>query len=322
MDFDLSQDLADAIDADLGADDASEWAGINAALADAEGAAEDEWTCAACGADWIIDGCIEVYAHEDGTRELAWCNCCEAAQAEYECGGIEGITGKTFEALVMELVGGDVQRVEAGQEVTRGREVELADADGLIVEKLTTEIVTGGAAQAELFKLIDGNHRHHDAPRGWHFGVVARRGALVVGVVTCGRPVSRHLQAQGCVEVTRCCVFGDDRLKRDVASALYRAAFREYVRRDCTWTTEKGKTSVFSKLITYTLPTESGASLRAAGFQDEGAAGGGSWARAARPREAKAPVDVKTRWSLPLPAPRGASKGAAKAVAAGSARSR
>lgn len=296
-----ADDFADFTDYDL--------ADYDFAGGEADDAADDAdhgvtGTCAYCGADFILDGAIEIFVDARGERRLEWRGCCASAQSIVERFGVEELLGASWEEVAAGLAGGQIQRVEAGQAVVRGREVELADSDGLIVERLETEIVTGGAAQAELFQRIDDEHRHHHAPRGWHFGVVARRGALVVGVVTCGRPVSRHLQAQGCVEVTRCCVFGDERLKRDVASALYRAAFREYVRRGCTWTTQRGQTSTFTKLITYTLPSESGASLRAAGFTDEGAAGGGSWDRAARARGDHAPTDVKVRWSLAFPAPK------------------
>lgn len=56
------------------------------------------------------------------------------------------------------------------------------------------------------------------------------------------------------------------------------------------------------KIVTYTLASESGGSLRAAGWHDDGLAGGGEWGRKARPREVVAPTEAKRRWrAAPLP---------------------
>ena len=52
----------------------------------------------------------------------------------------------------------------------------------------------------------------------------------------------------------------------------------------------------YRKVITYTLPEESGASLRAVGWARLGVAGGGSWHRAARPRTGTGPTQEKIRW--------------------------
>lgn len=61
----------------------------------------------------------------------------------------------------------------------------------------------------------------------------------------------------------------------------------------------------FTRVITYTLPSEGGASLRAAGFVLVGEAGGGSWLDRARRRdpvqrslidEREAPTEKKLLW--------------------------
>ena len=52
----------------------------------------------------------------------------------------------------------------------------------------------------------------------------------------------------------------------------------------------------YRRLVTYTLPEEGGASLRGAGFQLIGEAGGGSWSRTDRPRVDLNPMQVKLRW--------------------------
>lgn len=54
----------------------------------------------------------------------------------------------------------------------------------------------------------------------------------------------------------------------------------------------------YRKLITYTLPSESGVSLTAAGWRCIGEAGGGSWSRAARPRVDTHPLQYKMRWEV------------------------
>lgn len=255
--------------------------------------------CCFCGCDLVLEGCVDVFIEPStGARSLEVRPCCDDAVWSVQANDHAGWLGATYEQLVENLVGGNVQRVEAGQVVTRGRESEFADADGLIVERLTVEIVTGGAAQRVVFDAIERHHRHHPRPRGWHFGIVARRGWVMVGVAACGRPVSRHLQARGVVEVTRVCTWGDSRLRRDVASAIYRAAVKEYRRRRVV--RMAGRELRVTEVVTYTLGTESGASCAGAGFVNEGAAGGGSWDRAGRRRANAAPTDVKTRWSLAL----------------------
>ena len=53
-----------------------------------------------------------------------------------------------------------------------------------------------------------------------------------------------------------------------------------------------------SRLVTYTLASEGGGSLRASGWTLVGEAGGGSWDRADRPRVDKHPLQVKMRWEV------------------------
>ncbi len=52
------------------------------------------------------------------------------------------------------------------------------------------------------------------------------------------------------------------------------------------------------RLVTYTLPEEGGASLRAAGWKLIGEAGGGSWSRRSRPRVDTQPLQTKLRWEV------------------------
>lgn len=252
--------------------------------------------CPYCGEDMVLSGAIDIDRDSTGAQRLDWRGCCPEACADAEAGSLD------WTSVAEMLTGTRPRRVEAGQEVVRGRESDLASTDGLLVHALRIEVVQGGEAQRAIFGLIDTHHRHHDRPVGWHFGLRAWRGDVLVAVAVCGRPVARVLQEQGVVEVTRVCVLddGDRRLARDAPSAIYRAALEEYRRRRVV-STKRGDVPV-SRLVTYTLPNESGASLRGAGFTCEGAAGGGSWDRALRRRQDKAPTTVKVRWSMQVAA--------------------
>jgi len=95
-------------------------------------------------------------------------------------------------------------------------------------------------------------HRHNKAPTGGLFAVGASDGEGLVGVAIIGRPVSRHMQDGVTAEVTRCCVV--DSAPKGTPSALYGAAWRAAKALGCR------------RLITYTLQSESGASLRGAGW--------------------------------------------------------
>ena len=90
----------------------------------------------------------------------------------------------------------------------------------------------------------------------------------IVGVVIAGRPVARHLDDGWTLEVTRLCTDGT----ANACSKLYAAAGRA------------ARALGYTRLITYTLPAEGGASLRAAGWRLVGQRGGGNWNRARRPR--------------------------------------
>ncbi len=102
------------------------------------------------------------------------------------------------------------------------------------------------------------------------------------GVATVGRPVARLLDDGWTLEVNRVATDGAP----NACSALYGAARRA--------TFALG----YRKLITYTLPEEGGASLRASGWKCIGLAGGGTWNSKSRPRVDKAPTQQKIRWEI------------------------
>lgn len=132
----------------------------------------------------------------------------------------------------------------------------------------------------EACQFVDHFHRHHRAPQGWKFGIAVNDGENVVGVITIGRPVSRHRDDGWTLEVTRCCTDGT----KNAASKLYGAAWRAV------------KAMGYKCLITYTLAHEPGTSLRAAGWKLVGLSKGGSWNRKGRPRVDTHPTGQKKLW--------------------------
>ena len=126
-------------------------------------------------------------------------------------------------------------------------------------------------------------HRHHLPPQGWKFGIAVNNGEKVVGVITIGRPVARMLDNGWTLEVTRCCTDGT----QHAASMLYGAAWRAV------------KAMGYKRLITYTLESEAGTSLIAAGWKALYETRGGSWSCESRPRVDKHPLGQKTLWEVP-----------------------
>lgn len=134
---------------------------------------------------------------------------------------------------------------------------------------------------AEANAYVERNHRHHRPVVG-HLFCVAVEDGEIRGIAITGRPVARMLQDSYTAEVLRCCTDGT----KNAPSMLYRASWRA------------ARALGYRKLVTYTLPQEGGASLRAAGFKLIGEAGGGSWHRENRPRVDLHPTQEKFRWEL------------------------
>lgn len=145
---------------------------------------------------------------------------------------------------------------------------------------MSLQIVPVTLSEAKAF--VERHHRHHKAPQGGRFAIGVAKDGEVVGVVIVGRPVARMLDDGWTAEVTRCCTDGT----RNAPSMLYRAAWRA------------ARAMGYRRLVTYTLPEEGGASLRAAGWRLIGEAGGGSWHRKSRPRVDLHPTQTKLRWEL------------------------
>lgn len=106
-----------------------------------------------------------------------------------------------------------------------------------------------------------------------------------VGIVMAGRPVARGLDDGLTLEVTRCCVLEGH---KNANSMLYGAIRRA------------AKALGYAKLVTYTLASEPGDSLRASGFTLTGVVAGRSWTTPSRPRTDKHPTVDKLRWEVEL----------------------
>ena len=140
--------------------------------------------------------------------------------------------------------------------------------------------------------FIREHHRHNPPPPGWKWGHGLYNGPDLVGICWVGRPVARALDNGETLEVNRLCVRPDvpGELVWNACSMLYGAAAREARRRG------------YRRLVTYTLETEDGTSLRAAGWEPEATTSGGSWDTPSRRREDKAPTCPKVRWARELAA--------------------
>ena len=139
--------------------------------------------------------------------------------------------------------------------------------------------ITISAAKAVVAQL----HRHHKPPVGGLFAVaVARDGEdTPCGVAIVGRPVARNLCDGQTAEVTRVATDGT----HNACSMLYAACWRA------------ARALGYRRLITYTLETEPGTSLRAAGWRELGRTSGGSWSRPSRQRNDRHPTCPKIRWA-------------------------
>jgi len=64
----------------------------------------------------------------------------------------------------------------------------------------------------------------------------------------------------------------------------------------CTIRQAKAYALGYLRVVTYTLPSEGGASLRGAGWREVASTDGGSWDTPSRPRMDKHPTAPKLRW--------------------------
>lgn len=140
---------------------------------------------------------------------------------------------------------------------------------------------------SEANDLVDAWHRHHQPAVGHRFsiGAIDDNGHLH-GAAIVGRPVARMAGApRDVLEVVRLVTDGH----KNACSLLYAASARA------------GAAMGYKRIQTYILGDETGASLRAAGWAYEGAAGGGQWKHSdGKPRRTDQPVGIKGRWAKAL----------------------
>lgn len=137
---------------------------------------------------------------------------------------------------------------------------------------------------AEACAFIRAHHRHHIPPVGHRAALAVADGDRVRGVAVLGRPVARRLDDGWTLEVTRVATDG----ARNASSKLYGAAWR------------LAQALGYRRLVTYTLRSESGSSLRAVGWRciEAPVREGQSWSVATRPRVDKHPLQSKLRWEV------------------------
>jgi hypothetical protein len=132
-----------------------------------------------------------------------------------------------------------------------------------VPEYMPLAIVPVFQHQAKAF--IAQHHRHNAPSLSSIFNVGLECDGKLVGVAMVGLPKARMSNDGRTLEVTRVCVLDD---VPNGNSMLYGACART------------AKALGWARLLTYTLPTESGASLKASGWKlDDGLHGGGDWTR-------------------------------------------
>ena len=135
-------------------------------------------------------------------------------------------------------------------------------------------------ADANAFVAV--HHRHHKPVRGHKYSLGCMADGQLVGVAITGRPVSRYLDDGLTLEVNRLCTDGT----RNACSMLYAASWRA------------ARAMGYHKLITYILDTESGTSLKAAGWKCVGQAGGLRWTGKRRPEVDLCPAQMKIKFEI------------------------
>lgn len=250
--------------------------------------------------------CGEEIALDVVGSEVDYRPCCPRRAFEVETFGFEDTYGCTLHAALQltlgfgselrEVFGAGVVNVtpiDVGNGVLLDADLDEQFEDATRVRFPLEEVIPGVGVkgwQGEVFDFVDEHHSHHDRPQGWRFGVAVDNGLTRVGVAVVGNPVSRTLMTAEPLtwEVTRVCVAGHRKLRRNACSKLYSMCCHEARKLGIT------------KLITYTLASEDAGSLKSAGWKPVHVSNGGSWNRDSRAREDNAPIEPKIRWEKVL----------------------
>ena len=145
---------------------------------------------------------------------------------------------------------------------------------------------------------VEVHHRHHGKKTGCRFAIACVEDGTVHGVAICSNPVRRNADDGLTLEVARVCTDGT----YNACSILYGACARI------------AKEMGFRKIQTYILESETGTSLKASGWTNEGTAGRLNWMQYASERtkqrnayqqmelfeRKKPPDEMKQRWARTL----------------------
>lgn len=112
-------------------------------------------------------------------------------------------------------------------------------------------------------EFVNLHHRHNKAPLGsvFQIGLEDDQGTLI-GVIMVGRPVARRLDNGKTLEVNRTCING---YHKNACSMLLGRAVRV------------ARNLGYERIFTYTLPQESGSSLKGAGWTNDQISEIGNW---------------------------------------------
>jgi len=133
--------------------------------------------------------------------------------------------------------------------------------------------------------FVENFHRHNKRTVGGKWGIGVSDGTELWGVAIVGRAIARMLDVQYTAEVLRTCVKLS--APKGCNSFLYAHCWQ-------AWRAMGGL-----RLVTYTLTTESGASLRGAGWKVIAECKPGGWDRESRARDWQ-PIygQAKLRWEV------------------------
>jgi hypothetical protein len=132
-------------------------------------------------------------------------------------------------------------------------------------------------------EFVSRHHRHSSPTVGGKFAVRCEVEGKLVGVAIAGRPICRRHDNGRTLEVLRVCTDGTP----NACSWLYAR------------TAKVARLLGYTRILTYTLEAESGASLKAVGARITGRVEPQEWSVPSRPRRSQ-PVyqEAKVRWEL------------------------
>ena len=131
-------------------------------------------------------------------------------------------------------------------------------------------------------RFVAEHHRHHKPVQGHKFSIGLVRNGALIGVAIVGRPVARAVDDGLTAEVTRLCTDGT----KNACSRLYAACWRA------------ARAMGYQRIVTYIFDSETGTSLKAAGWQRLGHVAGESWNRPNRFRQDKHPLCAKRKYGI------------------------